>query len=111
MNILLENMSEKDSSLGDKDTHRQHKRTGDCSEETIGREFRPALVPLYDLRLLDDGETWESTGIDPQSNVAGPWPKGRRKVPLKIETEQEGTGTPILSIDRGRGDSEYDTSR
>jgi hypothetical protein len=38
--------------------------------------YVPTLLPLHDLLLLDDGEKWESTGIDPQFDVVGPWPKG-----------------------------------
>ncbi|HVS80579.1 MAG TPA: methyltransferase domain-containing protein [Pyrinomonadaceae bacterium] len=78
-------------------------------EEVIGREYGPSLLPLYDLRLLDDGEKWESTGIDPQFDVVGPWQKGWTKISLEIETEEGVIGSSRLYVDSGEGYSEEES--
>jgi hypothetical protein len=70
------------------------------------RSYAPALLPLHDLRLLDDGEKWESTGPDPQFDVVGPWPQGWIRISSEIETEGEVTGTARLYVDSGDGYSE-----
>lgn len=73
------------------------------------QRFRPSLLPLHDLRFQDDGEKWESTGIDPQFNVVGPWPKGWTKISLEIETEEGVIGGSRLYVDTGEGYSEEES--
>lgn len=79
------------------------------SEEMIGREYEPSLLPVHDLFLLDDGEKYESTGIDPHFEVAGPWPKGWTKISLEIETEEGVIGSSRLYVDSGEGYSEEES--
>jgi predicted SAM-dependent methyltransferase len=74
-----------------------------------GQRFGPSLLPLYDLRLLDDGEKWQSTGIDPQFDVVGPWPKCWTRISLEIETEEGVVGSSRLYVDTGKGYSEEES--
>jgi len=64
------------------------------------------LLPLQDVRLLDDGETWESTGSDPQFSIVGPWPTGWTTITAEIETAAVENGCLRLYVDRGGGYSE-----
>ncbi len=71
-----------------------------------GQLFTPSLLPLHDLRLLDDRNKWQSTGIDPQFDVIGPWPQCPTKISLEIETEEGIAGSSKLYVDSGKGYSE-----
>ena len=67
------------------------------------------LLPLQDVRLLDDGETWESTGSDPQFSIVGPWPTGWTSITAEIETAAVENGCLRLYVDRGGGYSEEES--
>src|SRR5436189_4027225 len=81
----------------------------EVSSGKIAESFSPSLSPLHDLRFLDDCNTWQSTGIDPQFVVIGPWPQCPTRISLEIETDEGITGSSRLYADRGKGYSEEES--
>ena len=85
------------------------RRMGDAWEALARRTYHPALQPMRDLQGSDGSGVWESTGRDPQFNVAGPWPRGWTEVALEMAPESRLAGCARLYVDRGAGYSESDT--
>jgi SAM-dependent methyltransferase len=79
-------------------------------ENPLGpQDCKPCLLPLHDLRLLDNGGTWQSTGVDPQFDIVGPWPQCWIRVSLEINTGDGVSGSSRLYVDRGKGYSEEES--
>lgn len=78
-------------------------------EKLVRHEYYPSVEPMNELWLSGTDHTWESTGIDPQFNLKGPWPEGWVEVSIDIETKKSVSGHSRLYVDRGAGYNEADS--
>jgi len=81
----------------------------DAWEAIVGREYRPSLEAIEDVRWLSATGVWEAIGRDPQFNLSPPWPAGWTEITLDMEVQTGVTGYARLYVDRGAGYSESDS--
>lgn len=85
-----------------------YRSLGRALEILSRREYHPVIEPIHELCPLENGG-WESTGLDPQFNLSGEWPKGWAEVLLDIEPGSAIAGRARLYVDRGGGYNESDS--
>lgn len=71
-----------------------------CFDAVLRRTYRPRLVPRQEIRALQEG-AWESTGEDPQFDLAGRLPWGWVRIHLRGSAEP--AAIVRLYVDRGQG--------
>ena len=84
-------------------------RSLETLKSMVPRTFKPSLKPVQHVRATADPNTWETTGIDPQFELIGPWPRGWTKIVFEAEADSPVLRNPRLYVNRGSGYSEADS--